>query len=363
MVAKPVKSMAVADLTRKRKQKAEEARFFIRYLPNAIVVRSHAQASGARQHRQKTSMFDAGTRRHGDAAIRGIGSGLLWNSPSRDKVHYGVPGNSGFSTLKIPIGLLPIIILTLACVNLVRLGKLVNPLNMHVLGTMCSRSTGTIAGYMSIPSAFKAENIAIATLKSLDGKSFGALTITPTNPGSVQVKGARPATSRGVLSSALNTDVANGRASSLAHWSSINIYTSTWTSENSRKRSVRSFLPCSVNCLAPNVLEILSPSLASDAFAPSALCEASVALFAAAPATSLAPCAVALAPSASSDALFALRAALSELVMARPDLRYASAAFVSRAPITWPDIWFVLTRHISSAASATINRSVERFSD
>src|ERR1035438_8761312 len=73
MVAKPVKSMAVADLTRKRTQKAEEARFFIRYLPNAIVVRSHAQASGARQRRQKTSMFDAGTRGHGDAAIRGIG--------------------------------------------------------------------------------------------------------------------------------------------------------------------------------------------------------------------------------------------------------------------------------------------------
>jgi hypothetical protein len=73
MVAKPVKSMAVADLTRKRTQKAEEARFFIRYLPNAIVVRSHAQASGARQDRQKTSMFDAETRGHGDAAIRGIG--------------------------------------------------------------------------------------------------------------------------------------------------------------------------------------------------------------------------------------------------------------------------------------------------
>jgi len=55
--------------------------------------------------------------------------------------------------------------------------------------------------------------------------------------------------------------------------------------------------------------------------------------------------------------------ALSALATAASDLRYTFAAFVSRAPITCPDIWFVLAKHISSAVSALLTVALSASQD
>src|SRR5882724_2340768 len=69
--------------------------------------------------------------------------------------------------------------------------------------------------------------------------------------------------------------------------------------------------------------------------------------------------AAALAVADSSLALRALSIAESASVMARSDFLLAASAFSSSDPISFPEIWFVFTKHISSKARDAISTNVE----
>jgi len=58
----------------------------------------------------------------------------------------------------------------------------------------------------------------------------------------------------------------------------------------------------------------------------------------------------------------ASQSAVPDLLIASSDFALASLAFSSSDPIILPEIWFVLTKQISSNVSAATRRSVDRFS-